>query len=177
MAKAGLEPRLALQAPSAHTRTTTTPSACTCISRNLHKYQTVFTHGPGNDSPGTASSTTAPTSTVSVPTSTASGTSSAPSSTSTAAAGNPFEGYEIFASPYYAAEVAAAAANITDSTLAGKAASVANIPTFTWFDEVAKVPTLGTYLANATALQTSSGSKQIVPIVVYDLPDRDCAVS
>lgn len=127
--------------------------------------------------PGSASSTTAPTSTVSVPTSTASGTSSAPSSTSTAAAGNPFEGYEIFASPYYAAEVAAAAANITDSTLAGKAASVANIPTFTWFDQVAKVPTLGTYLANATALQTSSGNKQIVPIVVYDLPDRDCAAS
>lgn len=169
--------RLALPALSARTRTTTTPSACTSIILLVEPFRPFSLTDLVTLSPGSASSTTAPTSTVSVPTSTASGTSSAPSSTSTAAAGNPFEGYEIFASPYYAAEVAAAAANITDSTLAGKAASVANIPTFTWFDQVAKVPTLGTYLANATALQTSSGNKQIVPIVVYDLPDRDCAVS
>lgn len=56
-----------------------------------------------------------------------------------------------------------------------KALKVANIPTFTWFDVVAKVPTLGTYLADAQSKQQSSGQKQLVQIVVYDLPDRDCA--
>jgi cellulose 1,4-beta-cellobiosidase len=53
--------------------------------------------------------------------------------------------------------------------LKAKAASVANIPTFTWFDTVAKVPNLGTYLADAQS------KNQLVQIVVYDLPDRDCA--
>ena len=37
------------------------------------------------------------------------------------------------------------------------------------------MPDLGTYLANASALQSSSGNKQLVQFVVYDLPDRDCA--
>ena len=82
---------------------------------------------------------------------------------------------QIYLSPYYAAEVQAAAGNITDATLKAKAASVANIPTFTWLDTVSKVPDLGTYLADASSIQSSTGKKQLVQIVVYDLPDRDCA--
>jgi cellulase/cellobiase CelA1 len=54
---------------------------------------------------------------------------------------------------------------------------VANIPTFTWFDTVAKVPQLGTYLASASAQGKSSGTPSIVEIIVYDLPDRDCAAA
>lgn len=42
-------------------------------------------------------------------------------------------------------------------------------------DAVAKVADLGTYLEDASNIQKSTGQKQIVPIVVYDLPDRDCA--
>jgi cellulose 1,4-beta-cellobiosidase len=38
---------------------------------------------------------------------------------------------------------------------------------------IAKVPTLKTYLADAA----SKGGKQLVQIVVYDLPDRDCAAA
>jgi cellulose 1,4-beta-cellobiosidase len=67
----------------------------------------------------------------------------------------------------------AAAANISDPTQSALAASVAQIPTFIWFDQVAKVPTLATYLASAAA----QGANTIVPIVVYDLPDRDCAAA
>lgn len=37
------------------------------------------------------------------------------------------------------------------------------------------MPDLGTYLADASSIQTKTGQKQLVPIVVYDLPDRDCA--
>lgn len=59
--------------------------------------------------------------------------------------------------------------NITDPTIAAKAAKVASIPNFFWIDVVAKVPLLATYLAGA-----SSGNK-LLQIVVYDLPDRDCA--
>jgi cellulose 1,4-beta-cellobiosidase len=84
---------------------------------------------------------------------------------------------KVYLSPYYAAEVQAAAGNITDATQSAKAASVANIPTFTWFDVIAKTPMLGTYLADAEALQKASGQKYLVQIVVYDLPDRDCAAA
>nr|AAL15037.1 cellobiohydrolase II [Lentinus sajor-caju]AAL15038.1 cellobiohydrolase II [Lentinus sajor-caju] len=98
-------------------------------------------------------------------------------------AGNPYIGYDvshvlwcqIYLSPYYADEVAAAVSAISNPALAAKAASVANIPTFIWFDVVAKVPTLGTYLADALSIQQSTGRNQLVQIVVYDLPDRDCA--
>jgi len=78
---------------------------------------------------------------------------------------------------FYAAEVAAAAASITDATTKALAASVADIPTFTWFDTVSKVPLLGQLLGNASAVQASSGQKQLVQIIVYDLPDRDCAAA
>ena len=49
------------------------------------------------------------------------------------------------------------------------------MPNFTWFDVIAKTGDLGTYLADASALGKASGKKYIVQIVVYDLPDRDCA--
>lgn len=39
------------------------------------------------------------------------------------------------------------------------------------FDVASKVPTLGTYLADAQSLQTSTGNKYLVQIVIYDLPD------
>ena len=77
-------------------------------------------------------------------------------------------------SPYYADEIAAAASAISDSSLKAKAASVAKIPTFTWLDSISKVPDLGTYLADAKKIQDSTGQKQVVQIVVYDLPNRDC---
>ncbi|KAF9024347.1 cellulase CEL6B [Hymenopellis radicata] len=122
-------------------------------------------------------SSSAPTSTVagsSSASATVTGTSATASSTAVTE-GNPFTGYEIYLSPYYAAEVQAAAAVMTDSTQAVKALTVQNIPTFIWLDVVAKVPDLGTYLADASALGKSSGKKYLVQIVVYDLPDRDCA--
>ena len=82
---------------------------------------------------------------------------------------------QVFLSPPYVAEVQAAAATITNAALKAKALEVANVPNFIWFDQVAKVPNLGTYLAAAEAQAKSTGTPQLVQIVVYDLPDRDCA--
>lgn len=78
-------------------------------------------------------------------------------------------------SPVYTAEVQAGAANVADATTQSKALSVANIPTFIWFDQVAKVPSLDTYLTAAENLANTTGQKQLVQIVIYDLPNRDCA--
>jgi len=143
---------------------TTCVAGSTCTFNNAYYSQCL----PGSASAPPGSSTGTPT---------VSPTSSAPSSTGTTAPapGNPFTGFEIYLSPVYAAEVAAAVAEITDPTLAATAAAVANIPTFIWLDQVAKVPSLGTYLADASAQGAASGKQMLVQIVVYDLPDRDCA--
>ena len=75
-----------------------------------------------------------------------------------------------YISPYYASEVTAAAAQISDATTKAKAQSVANIPTFVWLDSVSKVPDLETYMADAATKSRCT----LMPIVVYDLPNRDC---
>ncbi|KAG8693888.1 hypothetical protein FRC09_010206 [Ceratobasidium sp. 395] len=104
-------------------------------------------------------------------------TTAAPPTSTVGPSDNPYTSdYTVWLSPYYAAEVAAAVKNITDSSLAAKAAKVAYIPTFTWFDVAAKVPTLEIYLADADAKAKTTGKKQLVQIVVYDLPVRDCHV-
>ncbi|KAJ7286272.1 cellobiohydrolase II [Mycena rebaudengoi] len=136
------------------------PTACdagsVCTFNNDFYSQCIPVGGNGGGSPTTTSST--------------------PVST-TPAENNPYTGFQIYLTPFYAAEVAAAAANISDATLKAKALKVAQIPTFTWFDTIAKVPDLGTYLADASAKGKASGTKYIVQIVVYDLPDRDCAAA
>ncbi|KAG5730243.1 Exoglucanase 3 [Termitomyces sp. T112] len=108
-------------------------------------------------------------------TSTSTTSTGGPSSTLSPAVDNPYTGYQVYLSPYYANEVTAAAANISDATLKAKALTVAQVPTFIWLDTVAKVPTLGEYLADAKAMGQASNTDYLVQIVVYDLPDRDCA--
>ncbi|KAF7969528.1 hypothetical protein HWV62_27025, partial [Athelia sp. TMB] len=136
--------------------------------------------GGGTTSSTKVSTTTSKSSTTSSkPTTSGTGTSTStstgPSSSPSAVAGNPYTGYNVFLSPPYVAEVQAAAATITNAALAAKALEVAKVPNFIWFDQVAKVPSLGTYLAAAEAQAKSTGTPQLVQIVVYDLPDRDCA--
>ncbi|KAG9092964.1 hypothetical protein FRC06_011724 [Ceratobasidium sp. 370] len=150
------------------------------MASSVMAQQPVYAQCGGINWTGSAS----PTTTTSVrptgatTTTTRSGTTTSTSAPPTSTVGpsdNPYTSdYAVWLSPYYAAEVAAAAKNITDSATAAKAAKVANIPTFTWFDVRAKVPMLETYLADAEAKAASTGKKQIVQIVVYDLPDRDC---
>ncbi|KAJ7787997.1 cellobiohydrolaseII [Mycena olivaceomarginata] len=147
---------------------TTCVAGATCVVSNPYYSQCL----PSTTGGGT---TTAPTGPTSTPPS--SSTASAPAGSQTPAAGNPYTGYNIYLTPFYAAEVATAAANITDAMTKAQALSVANIPTFTWFDTVAKVPNLGTYLADASAQGKESGTPMIVQIIVYDLPDRDCAAA
>ncbi|THH30745.1 hypothetical protein EUX98_g3440 [Antrodiella citrinella] len=154
------------------TGATTCVAGTVCTEQNSYYSQCI----PGSNTVPPSAPTTKPT----VPPTTAptgGSPTTAPSSTPTSvpSASNPFVGYQIYLSPYYVAEVQAAAAQITDPTVAAKALSVADIPNFTWFDQVAKVPELGTYLADAQSIQNSTGQKQLVQIVVYDLPDRDCA--
>lgn len=73
---------------------------------------------------------------------------------------------QVWRSTYYAAEVTAAANMVSDASLKSRILKVAEIPTFTWFDTMAKVADLPGYLKAA--------GTEILQIVVYDLPNRDC---
>ncbi|GFF47354.1 probable 1,4-beta-D-glucan cellobiohydrolase C [Aspergillus udagawae] len=90
----------------------------------------------------------------------------APPATTAAARGNPFEGHQLFANPYYASEVE----NLAIPSLRG---SLKQAPLRK--DTAAKVPKMGEYLKDIKALNDAGASPPIAGIfVVYNLPDRDC---
>ncbi|KAK9425048.1 putative Glucanase [Seiridium unicorne] len=82
---------------------------------------------------------------------------------------NVWESYALHPNSFYRAEVEAAAANISDSTLAAKALEVADIGTFLWLDSIANIDKLSTELTNGVPCEN------ILGLVIYDLPGRDCA--
>lgn len=147
------------------TGATTCISGYTCTVINDYYYQCL---------PGTASSTTATSTTAGSGSTTTTATTTAPANTN-----NPFNGKTQWANPYYASEVSSIA--IPSLVAAGKtalataAAKAAKVPSFTWMDTRAKVPSLRTYLQQVVAAGLEKTS--IVPFVVYDLPERDCSAA
>jgi cellulose 1,4-beta-cellobiosidase len=82
--------------------------------------------------------------------------------------GNPFTGRKLHANSFYRAEVEAAAEAISDASLKEAALRVADIGTFKWIDKREVIPTL-------QALIDEVPCDEIMGLVVYDLPGRDCA--
>ncbi|KAJ7581357.1 exoglucanase 3 precursor [Mycena floridula] len=82
--------------------------------------------------------------------------------------GNAFTSRTLKAHSYYANEVKAAVAAITDSSLATKAAKLASVGTFYWLDKISTI-------ANLDGLIKETACTEILGIVIYDLPGRDCA--
>jgi len=88
--------------------------------------------------------------------------------------GNPFSGVEFFINPYYTAEVDAAIAQMSDSSLIAKAEKMKTYSNAIWLDTIKNMNEwLEKNLKGALAQQT--GSKKVLTVfVVYDLPGRDC---
>ncbi|KAL9089776.1 MAG: hypothetical protein Q9165_005570 [Trypethelium subeluteriae] len=104
----------------------------------------------------------------------------APSAATTGAStvGNPFTGKQIYANPYYASEILSSAVPSLSAPYNTKASAVAKVGTFAWLDSTAKVPTMGTYLADIEKQNAAGASPPIIgAFVVYDLPNRDCAAA
>jgi cellulose 1,4-beta-cellobiosidase len=127
----------------------------------------------------TGSATTSPTTTPTSPT-------TSPTDTATAQPGthvdNPYAGATGYINPDYAAEVQAAA-SAKGGSLGTSMAKVANYPTAVWLDRIAAVTggtgvtrTLAGHLDAALAQQSGS-TPVVITLVVYDLPNRDCAAS
>nr|AIO06741.1 cellobiohydrolase 3 [Penicillium oxalicum] len=138
------------------------PTSCvagsSCSTQNSYYAQCL--PGSGNGGGGAATTTTtagqttkttmATTTTTSTKTSAGSGgsTTTAPPASNS---GNPFKGYQPYVNPYYASEVQSLAIPSLAASLAPKASAVAKVPSFVWLDTAAKVPTMGTYLADIKA--------------------------
>jgi cellulose 1,4-beta-cellobiosidase len=82
---------------------------------------------------------------------------------------NAFKSYTLHPNSFYKAEVEAAVANLSDQSLATAAAKVANVGSFLWLDSIANIEKLKTELA------TDIPCTNILGLVIYDLPGRDCA--
>jgi cellulose 1,4-beta-cellobiosidase len=133
-----------------------------------------------------SSGTGAATFTVSAPgctSVTVTGTETAAGSTTTPShVTNPFTGSTWYVNPNYTTEVATSAAGAS-GTLAAQMTLVGQQSTGVWLDHIGAIYG-GTANSNrmslqqqlATAVSVESGSTPIiVPLVIYDLPNRDCA--
>ncbi|KAG8694610.1 hypothetical protein FRC08_008376 [Ceratobasidium sp. 394] len=148
---------------------TTCVAGTTCVKLNDYYSQCLAT---STTTVKSTSTTTKPTSTTALP----STTTSIP--TGPTAVANPFASKVFYANANYKAKVQAeynALISEGNSALAAKVAKLTSISTAIWIADRASVSSISTYLQDASNIQNQSKSKLIVPLVVYDLPDRDCA--
>lgn len=81
---------------------------------------------------------------------------------------NVWKKYTLHPNSFYRAEVEAAVAQISDPSLAAKAAKVADVGSFLWLDTIANIGKLEPALEDVPC-------DHILGLVIYDLPGRDCA--
>ncbi|KFY43669.1 hypothetical protein V494_01874 [Pseudogymnoascus sp. VKM F-4513 (FW-928)] len=81
---------------------------------------------------------------------------------------NPFADNTLYANSYYADEITAAIANMTDATLIAQAQKVAEVGSFKWIDTISVIPTIDAMIKDVPC-------GEIIGLVIYDLPGRDCA--
>jgi cellulose 1,4-beta-cellobiosidase len=81
---------------------------------------------------------------------------------------NVWKKYKLHPNSFYRTEVEAAVAQISDSSLAASAAKVADVGTFLWLDTIENIGKLEPALEDVPC-------ENILGLVIYDLPGRDCA--
>jgi cellulose 1,4-beta-cellobiosidase len=81
---------------------------------------------------------------------------------------NVWKKYTLHPNSYYRKEVEAAVAQISDPDLAAKAKKVADVGTFLWLDSIENIGKLEPAIQDVPC-------ENILGLVIYDLPGRDCA--
>ncbi|TLS27272.1 hypothetical protein PpBr36_05338 [Pyricularia pennisetigena] len=81
---------------------------------------------------------------------------------------NVFSKYTLHPNSFYRAEVEAAAEAISDSTLKAQALKVADVGSFLWIDTISAISRIEPAVADQPC-------NNILGLVIYDLPGRDCA--
>jgi cellulose 1,4-beta-cellobiosidase len=81
---------------------------------------------------------------------------------------NVFSKYKLHPNTFYRSEVEKAVEAITDSSLKASAAKVADVGSFLWLDSIANIAKFDDAVADLPC-------ENILGLVIYDLPGRDCA--
>ncbi|KAI0006546.1 1, 4-beta cellobiohydrolase [Xylariaceae sp. FL0662B] len=81
---------------------------------------------------------------------------------------NVFQEYTLHANTFYRSEVEAALEAITDAALKEQAAKVADVGSFLWLDTIENIAKFDDAVADLPC-------ENILGLVIYDLPGRDCA--
>ncbi|KAJ3513216.1 hypothetical protein NLJ89_g3079 [Agrocybe chaxingu] len=95
-----------------------------------------------------------------------------------AADANPYLGKVPFANKGYAQKLEETISYFTkrrDLLSAARTRTVQKIPTFAWVSESSAIPSIKELVSDALRAQTLTRKKQLLQIVVYNLPDRDCS--
>lgn len=91
---------------------------------------------------------------------------------------NPFTGRTLTVNPEYAEKLEDVVDIFTeagDEENAAKTRTVQDIGTFFWVSNIASLPNIDDAIEAARAAKQETGEEQIVGLVVYNLPDRDCS--
>ncbi|RYP43126.1 hypothetical protein DL770_011832 [Monosporascus sp. CRB-9-2] len=91
---------------------------------------------------------------------------------------NPFEGRKLFANPGWSQKL-----DVTydafvakgDTENANKVRAIQQIGTFVWVSNIASLRNIDNAIAAARAAKEATGEDQIVGLVLYNLPNRDCS--
>lgn len=110
---------------------------------------------------------------------TAAGLASARPQLQTRQDSNPFEGRQLFVNPVYSGllnETRDTFLEAGDTENAGKVQYIQeNVGSFVWIANIASLEFIDDAIASARAAQEATGQEQIVGLVLYNLPDRDCS--
>jgi len=92
---------------------------------------------------------------------------------------NPFAGKTQLVNPAWASkldETHAAFVSQADTANAERVRKIQqNMSTFVWVSRISELPNIDSSIEAARAAQKATGKKQIVGLVLYNLPDRDCS--
>lgn len=94
------------------------------------------------------------------------------------ATGNPFETASAFVNPLYTEklqETYDALVIKDDMESAAAALAAQSASSFVWIANLSNLPNVDGAISQARAIQESTGEKQLVGLVHYNLPDRDCS--
>jgi cellulose 1,4-beta-cellobiosidase len=91
---------------------------------------------------------------------------------------NPWVGKSLLANPSWGAKLESAYDTFIaagDDVNAGKVRTIQGLGTFYWVSNIASLPLIDQAIADARAAKEATGEDQIIGLVLYNLPDRDCS--
>lgn len=92
---------------------------------------------------------------------------------------NPFEGRQLYVNPSYSESLEQTRESFLEQGDAENAAKVRfvqeRVGSFVWVPTISHLDAIDVAVANARAARNATGEEQVVGLVLYNLPDRDCS--